>query len=411
MTVVTVFIVFYNFDVYDALVDKFKYLFQKHELNYENQNIIEDSRTLSIERIGAFGESRLDGWMNRLILGDNLHALRLLLHDPAISGRVRLIYIDPPYSTNQEFRIGTERTATVSSSHEDRVAYRDTLLGASYLEFLHDSLILLREILADDGSIYVHVDVKIGHYVKVLMDKIFGEENFINQIVRIKCNPKNFSRHGYGNIHDIILFYSKSKKYVWNDSREAFSEEEIRRLFPKVDKLGRRYTTTPLHAPGETKSGVTGLPWRGIKPPKGRHWRYPPEELERLDKEGIIEWSISGNPRKIIYADEIVQKGKKRQDVWDFKDPPYPIYPTEKNLEMLKVIIQASSNPDDIVLDCFAGSGTSLVAAETLGRKWIGIDNSEIAIETIQKRLLAIKKVSAFETCKIKHTDRSTFCS
>jgi adenine-specific DNA-methyltransferase len=234
------------------------------------------------------------------------------------------------------------------------------------------------------------------------MDKIFGEENFINHIVRIKCNPKNFSRAGYGNIHDMILFYSKSKSYVWNEAREEFSEDEIRRLFPKVDKLGRRYTTTPLHAPGETRNGVTGLPWRGIKPPKGRHWRYPPEELDRLDREGLIEWSPSGNPRKIIYADEIIQKGKKRQDVWEFKDPPYPIYPTEKNLEMLKVIIQASSNPDDIVLDCFAGSGTTLVAAEALGRRWIGIDNSEIAIEVIQKRLSSMKKVSAFGLYKLK---------
>jgi adenine-specific DNA-methyltransferase len=282
------------------------------------------------------------------------------------------------------------------------VAYRDTLLGADYLEFLHNRLVLLREILAEDGSIYVHVDIKIGHYVKVLMDKIFGEENFINHIVRIKCNPKNFSRAGYGNIHDMILFYSKSKSYVWNEAREEFSEDEIRRLFPKVDKLGRRYTTTPLHAPGETRNGVTGLPWRGIKPPKGRHWRYPPEELDRLDREGLIEWSPSGNPRKIIYADEIIQKGKKRQDVWEFKDPPYPIYPTEKNLEMLEVIIQASSNPDDIVLDCFAGSGTTLVAAEALGRRWIGIDNSEVAIEVIQKRLSSMKKASAFGLYKPK---------
>ena len=365
-------------------------------------SVMRDSKSSLVECAATFGENRLDGWTNRLILGDNLLALKLLLQDPTISGRVRLIYIDPPYSTNQEFRIGTERTATVSSSYEDQVAYRDKLLGTDYLRFLHDRLILLREILAEDGSIYVHVDVKIGHYVKILMDKIFGEDSFINHIVRIKCNPKNFSRPGYGNIHDMILFYSKTKNYIWNESREAFSEEEIRRLFPKVDKSGRRYTTTPLHAPGETKSGATGLEWRGIKPPKGRHWRYPPEELDKLDREGLIEWSSKGNPRKMIYADEMIQKGKKRQDVWEFKDPPYPIYPTEKNIEMLKVIIQASSNPDDIVLDCFAGSGTSLVAAETLGRRWIGIDNSEIAIETIQKRLLAIKKVSAFEVYKIK---------
>jgi len=386
-------------------MDKINYLFRYYIRSYGIKHITKDPKNLHFERMGTFGESQLDGWTNKLILGDNLLALELLLQDPTISGKIRLIYIDPPYSTNQDFRIGYERTATVSSSHEDRVAYKDKLLGADYLNFLHDRIVLLREILADDGSIYVHVDVKIGHYVKVLMDKIFGEENFINHIVRIKCNPKNFSRPGYGNIHDMILFYSKTKNYIWNDSREAFSEEEIGRLFPKVDKSGRRYTTTPIHAPGETKSGATGLEWRGIKPPKGRHWRYPPEELDRLDREGLIEWSPRGNPRKITYADEIVQKGKKRQDVWEFKDPPYPIYPTEKNIEMLKVIIQASSNPDDIVLDCFAGSGTSLVAAETLGRRWIGIDNSEIAIETIQNRLLAIRKVSAFEVYKIKHTD------
>jgi adenine-specific DNA-methyltransferase len=387
-------------------MDKFMYFLHRQESIFpeRGKDIISGTKSPLLERIGAFGESRLDGWMNRLILGDNLLALELLLQDPTISGRVRLIYIDPPYSTNQEFRIGTERTATVSSSHEDRVAYRDTLLGASYLEFLHDRLVMLREILADDGSIYVHVDVKIGHYVKVLMDKIFGEENFINQIVRIKCNPKNFSRPGYGNIHDMILFYSKSKSYVWNEAREEFSEDEVKRLFPKVDKSGRRYTTTPLHAPGETRNGVTGLPWRGIKPPKGRHWRYPPEELDRLDREGLIEWSPRGNPRKIIYADEIVQKGKKRQDVWEFKDPPYPIYPTEKNLEMLKVIIQASSNPDDIVLDCFAGSGTTLVAAEALGRRWIGIDNSEVAIQVIQKRLSSMRKISALGLYKLKET-------
>jgi adenine-specific DNA-methyltransferase len=384
------------------IMDKINYLFRDYIRSYEIKHITKDQKNLHFERIGTFGESRLDGWTNKLILGDNLMALELLLQDPAMKGKVRLIYIDPPYSTNQEFKIGDERTATVSSSSEDKVAYRDKVLGADYLKFLHDRLVLLREILADDGSIYVHVDVKVGHYVKVLMDKIFGEENFINHIVRIKCNPKNFSRHGYGNIHDMILFYSKSKKYVWNDSREAFSEDEIRRLFPKVDKSGRRYTTTPLHAPGETKSGVTGLPWRGIRPPKGRHWRYPPEELERLDKEGLIEWSSSGNPRKIIYADEIVQKGKKRQDVWEFKDPPYPIYPTEKNLEMLKVIVQASSNPDDIVLDCFAGSGTTLVAAEILGRRWVGIDNSEVAIEIIQKRLLTMNKVTAADCSTVK---------
>jgi adenine-specific DNA-methyltransferase len=333
---------------------------------------------------------------NMLIFGDNLQAMKMLIENPEIRGKVRLIYIDPPFATGQNFRYGNERVSHISSSNEDEIAYVDKFTRTEYLKFLRDRLVLMREILADDGSIYIHTDCKIGHYVKVLMDEIFGEEHFINDITRIKCNPKNFERKGYGNIKDMILFYSKTNKYVWNGSLQEYTREQIKRLFPKVDKDGRRYTTNPLHAPGETKNGATGQPWRGILPPKGRHWRYPPEVLEELDRKGLIEWSKTGNPRKKIYADEFIKKKTKRQDVWEFKDPPYPSYPTEKNLDMLKVIIEASSNPGDIVMDSFCGSGTTLEAAEELGRRWIGIDNSPIAIEVALKRLLSLKNYRAF---------------
>lgn len=279
---------------------------------------------------------------------------------------------------------------------KDKIAYEDLLVGKEYLEFLRKRLIFLKKILDKDGSIYVHIDWKKGHYVKVLMDEIFGEEHFINDIARIKCNPKNFPRPAYGNIKDMILFYSKTENYIWNESLEDYTEEDLRRLFPKIDKNGRRYTTNPLHAPGETRNGPTGKPWRGMTPPKGRHWRYSPEVLEELDRQNLIEWSSTGNPRKIIYADEYIKKKKKRQDIWELKDPAYPKYPTQKNLEMLKVIIKASSNPNDIVLDCFAGSGTTLIASEQLGRRWIGIDNSFISIETTLKRLLALKRCKPF---------------
>ena len=292
--------------------------------------------------------------------------------------------------------MGKSRTATISASEEDETAYIDRLHGSEYFEFLRERLILMRELLADDGSIYVHIDCKIGHYVKILMDEIFGEENFINDITRIKCNPKNFPRKAYGNIKDMILFYSKTNKYIWNDPREPYTQEDIEKLFPKIDENGRRYTTVPLHAPGETKNGATGKAWRGMLPPKGRHWRYPPEVLEELDKKGLIEWSKRGVPRLKIYADEFIKKGKRRQDIWEFKDPQYPSYPTEKNLDMHKVIIEASSNSGDIVLDAFAGSGTTLVAAEMLGRRWIGIDNSPYAIKISIKRLLKMKNCRLF---------------
>ena len=252
------------------------------------------------------------------------------------------------------------------------------------MEFLRRRLILIRELLSERGSIYLHIDYKIGHYVKVIMDEVFGVENFRNDITRIKCNPKNFKRTAYGNIKDMILFYSKSKNPIFNDPKEPYSQEDIERLFPKIDKNGRRYTTIPLHAPGETKDGKTGEEWRGIKPPTGRHWRSRPEVLEELDKQGLIEWSKNGNPRRIIYADE--KDGKKKQDIWNYKDSQYPIYPTEKSLDMIQDIILASSNRDSIVMDCFCGSGGTLKVATDLGRNWIGVDNSKKAIEITKKR-------------------------
>jgi len=375
---------------------------RKYELTYpgkkSERNIIERTLIINLEKVKEFGKTRTleEKWTNMLIFGDCLPVLKTLMANPNIKGKVKLIYIDPPFSTNHEFKVGKSRTATISASEEDEIAYVDKLYGAEYFEFLRERLILMRELLANDGSIYVHIDCKVGHYVKVIMDEVFGEDHFINDITRIKCNPKNFPRRAYGNIKDMILFYSKTDKYIWNDPREPFTEEDIRRLFPKIDKDGRRYTTNPLHAPGETKNGVTGQPWRGMLPPKGRHWRYPPEVLEDLDRKGLIEWSSKGVPRKKIYADDFIKKGKKRQDVWKFKEAQYPLYPTEKNLDALKVIVEASSNPRDIVLDAFSGSGTTLIAAEELNRKWIGIDNSPHAIKISIKRMLRLKNCKVF---------------
>ena len=326
---------------------------------------------------------------NALINGNNLEVLSILLHKYNMVGKVDLIYIDPPFATNGTFTIGKNRTSTISGSSEDDIAYTDTLVGEDFLEFLRERLILARELLSEQGSIYLHIDYKIGHYVKIIMDEVFGSENFRNDITRIKCNPKNFSRKAYGNIKDLILFYSKSKNPIWNEPYIPYSEEDIAKLYKKIDENGRAYTTVPLHAPGETKDGVTGGEFKGIKPPKGRHWRTAPAELEKLDEQGLIEWSANGVPRRKIFAEE--QKGKKMQDIWDFKDYQYPVYPTEKNLDLLKHIVKTSSNENSIVMDFFCGSGTTLCAAQELGRKWIGIDQSEQAIKVAKTRLSEIQ--------------------
>ena len=354
------------------------------ELIYPNKKT--NSEILNYTPVCAFnGEIPSE---NLLIKGNNIFVLQRLRE--CYVNKIDLIYIDPPFSTNAVYTIGEDRASTISNSQNDDVAYIDKLKGFEYIEFIRERLIIAKELLSDAGSIYVHIDNKMGHYLKIIMDEIFGIKNFKNDITRVKCNPKNFKRRAYGNTKDMILFYAKTENNIWNDPVFPFSESDRAGLFKKTDKDGRAYTTIPLHAPGETRNGVTSQTFRGIKPPKGRHWRCDPLELEKLDDNGLIKWSANGNPRKIIYSDE--KKGKKMQDIWEYKDHPYPDYPTEKNPELLKTIISASSHEKSIVMDFFCGSGTTLVAAQELNRNWIGIDQSEQAINIAKKKLAAISK-------------------
>lgn len=320
-----------------------------------------------------------------LFYGENFEVLSFLLKKYRHS--IDLVYIDPPFNTANNFFVSDTRANSISASKKSLLAYSDKMSKAEFLEFLRERLVLIKELLSDEGSVYLHIDYKIGHYVKLIMDEIFGEENFKNDITRIKSNPKNFLRRAYGNEKDLILFYAKNEKNnIWNDIKVPLDKEEIIEKFNKIDENGRRYTTIPLHAPGETKNGITGQPWRNISVPEGRHWRTNPKEFDKLDEQGDIEWSSTGNPRIKKYADE--HSGKRIQDIWKYKDPQKPIYPTEKNAEMIKRIILQSSNENSFVLDCFAGSGTTLECAHLLGRRWIGADNSKIAIEKIQTRNL-----------------------
>lgn len=356
-------------------------------------NLIYDGKKSESEILTKLAPAELNSKWNsspsKLIQGENSGVLKYLIETQNLNSKIDLIYIDPPFATGKNFAIGDTRANTISKSLKDKIAYKDDLCGTEFLEFLRERLIFLRELMSEKSSIYLHTDYKIGHYIKIIMDEIFGAENFRNDITRIKCNPKNFKRKGYGNIKDLILLYSKGKNPTWNEPRDEFSENDIERLFKKKDENDRLYTTIPLHAPGETKRGKTGKSWRGILPPNGRHWRSAPEILEKLDENGLIEWSKNGVPRRKIYADE--QKGKKKQDIWEYKDAQYPKYPTEKNLEMLKTIISASSNKGDLILDCFCGSGTTLLAANELGRNFIGIDESVEAIKVAREKLKDIK--------------------
>lgn len=317
--------------------------------------------------------------IRRLYHADNIDVLNALLYDEDVCGKVNLIYIDPPYNTGGSFE-----TTNFKFAYNDRFALNN------YLSFMRQRLTLMHRLLSDEGSIYVHLDSNMLFHVKLMLDDIFGMQNFKSMITRRKCKPKNFTRKTYGDISDYILFYSKTDRPVWNRPYEQWSEEKIKKEYPYIEEgTGRRYKKVPIHAPG-TRGGATGTAWRGKMPPKGKHWQYTPEKLDELDAKGEIYWSANGNPRRKVYLDQSC--GLPVQNIWldyldvDNQNTLVTGYPTEKNLDMLKRIVATSSRPGDIVLDCFAGSGTTLVAAEELGRQWIGVDVGKEAINTIVNR-------------------------
>lgn len=322
--------------------------------------------------------------MNSLIFSDNLKGLQYLL-DEGYGGCVDLCYIDPPYNTGRAFKISSNgETRTIGTSSSEEVAYVDKYDSLEdYLFFLEERIRLIHELLSDEGSFYLHCPSNYSHYIKVLCDEIFTMNMFRADITRVKGNPKNFIKRNYGNIKDNILFYTKTDDYIWNKPYVPFKDWELKKNYPKHDSRGD-YCTVSLHAPGETRDGVTGGEWKGLLPPKGRHWCTSPSELTRWDDMGMIEWSRNGNPRRKMYACD--SKGKLMQDIWgDFKDPPRPLYPTQKNNGLLEKIIRTSSNEGSLVLDCFLGSGVTCIESYKLGREWIGIDNSKYSLQTFQR--------------------------
>ncbi len=351
------------------------------ELSYENKKSVSTILN-STKKFDWKEKIKTSGSI--LLKGDNFKGLSILLNN-GYEGKIDLIYIDPPFNTNQIFCVSEERHQSISKPKNGILAYSDKFALEDYIEFIRERVVLMHKLLSDKGSLYFHIDIKMNHYCKLILDEIFGKENFRNDITRVKSNPKNFSRRAYGNEKDVILFYAKNAgKNIWNNITEPLTEKEIEQRYTKKDEKGY-YTTIPLHAPGETTDGITGQPWRNMFPPKGRHWRTSPSEFEKLDSQGLIEWSSTGNPRIKKYVKD--HKGKKIQDIWTFKDPQHPIYPTQKNEKMIKQIIAQSSNKDSIILDCFAGSGSTLVAAKNLDRTWIGIDNSNESIKIIKERI------------------------
>jgi len=316
---------------------------REYELTYfgksRDEDILADTLAVPLQPVRTFGRNGVD-WHNMLIFGDNLQVMKSLLElkkkgqlcnaDGTLG--IRLVYIDPPFATKQEFK-----------GSQDQKAYQDKIAGSAYLEFIRKRFILLRELLSDDGLIYIHLDWKKSHYARSLLDEIFGESHFRNEIAWHYYNRLPSGGNIFESKHDTILVYSKSNKWFFEPQYEK--REEIFRKKKQVKINGK--------------------------------------SMNARDNNG-----------NIIYLD--LDK-RKVDDVWRLPllvrtAAEYTGYPTQKTEELLERIINASSREGDIILDAFAGSGTALAVAEKLSRRWIGIDCGKLSIYTIQKRMLNLRK-------------------
>jgi DNA modification methylase len=334
------------------------------------------------------GETAPGEWRNKLVFGDNLGVLAALLrmkqrgelkNEDGTNG-VRVCYIDPPFATEREF-----------TNSGGVTAYKDKVSGAEFVEFLRRRLILIRELLADDGTLWVHLDTKKVHYVKVVLDEVFGEACFQSEVIWKRTNAKNDRGiRQPGRIHDSILMYTRSPgAWVWNKQHTPYDPEYIATNFKFDDNDGRGpYSSEKLTNP---HPGGYSYSYKGYPPP-AKGWSCPEETMRRRDVEGrlIFPSKSSGIIRYKRYLRE--SDGIQIQDLWlDLQPVARPKYPTEKPETLLERVIVASSNEGDLVLDCFAGSGSTLRTAERLGRRWIGVDCGKLSIHTATRDLLTTK--------------------
>ncbi len=352
---------------------------------------------------------QLKGWTNKLIWGDNKLILSSLKNGPIREeiekqGGLKLIYIDPPFDVGADFSMDIEigdDTFTKKPNILEEIAYRDTWgKGAdSFLAMIYERLVLMRDLLAEDGSIYVHCDWRVTAHVRLVLDEIFGAERFVNEIIWKRQSAHNDTRQGaahLGRIHDTIFYCRKSEAFTLNMQYEAYSPEQVESSYKYIEEgTGRRYSLGDITAPGGGKQGK-GNPiydFLGVT----RYWRFSRGKmLEMYDRGSIVQTKPGRVPLQKRYLDEM--PGVSIQDLWTSVSPVSPQstqrldYPTQKPEALLERIIKASSNEGDLIADFFCGSGTTAAVAEKLGRKWIASDLGKFAIHTTRKRLIGVQR-------------------
>ena len=384
---------------------------REYELVYHGkereEDIIANTLAVPLQKVRTFGKNG-DGWHNKLIFGDNLQVMKSLLEMKRAgklcnadgSSGVRLIYIDPPFATKQDFR-----------GSQDQKAYQDKVLGAQFVEFLRKRLVLLRNLLSDNGAIYVHLDYRKLHYVKAVVDEIFGEHRFVNEVIWQRTASHNDPGR-YGCVHDTLLFYKSGSAYIWNEPKTEQSQQYIDAFFVYAESPDKkRYVRLKKGEQGPEgweryRLGNFASPhprpnltydYKGYKPPKNG-WKVDPERMREMDRLGLLHFpkTKAGRIQPKQYLKDTLGN-KAVSDVWTGIPPLQASsserqnYPTQKPEALLERVIRTSSNEGDVVMDAFAGSGTTCAVAEKLGRRWLGLDCGKLATYTIQKRMLNLR--------------------
>ncbi len=386
-------------------------------LPFQTIETVNESAQDRRRNLELFATGRDTEWRNRLIWGDRKYVLPSLL--PEFSGKVSLIYIDPPFDTGADFSFTAEIAEEPNSGDEEATtftkepsileqkAYRDTWGRGldSYLSWFYESITLLHELLSESGSIYVHLDYHVAHYAKAIMDEVFGPSRFVNEIVW-KRQTAHSDSHSYANLHDILFLYSKSDSYTFNTQYVPYTEKHVAENYRYSDKKGV-FALGQMKAPGNRGPRYS---WNGVE----RHWRYTKENMQKLHDEDRLYYSKTGLPWKKLYLQEM--QGVVLGTLWTDINPIHAQdskervgYDTQKPEALLERILKASSKEGELVLDCFVGSGTTAAVAEKLNRRWIACDLGRFAVHTTRKRLLEIPAVKPFTVQNLGKYERQAW--
>lgn len=349
---------------------------------------------------------QLVGWTNKLIWGDNKLILSSLKNGPLReeiekNGGIKLIYIDPPFDVGADFSmnidIGDEQFTKQPSVLEE-LAYRDTWGKGSdsFVAMIYERLSLMKDLLAEDGSIYVHCDWRVNSYIRLVLDEVFDKSCFKSEIVWQKVRSVKGQSNYFSNVHDSIFFYSKSSSPIFNDQFKTKNDSIISSHYRYVDeKTGKRYRLSDFTQNGEGQPRKFGD--IVIAPPPRKHWIWTQERIDQAMAENRLVFSKNGMPSIKRYLDEVSED--RISDIWEDIFPVNPMaqervdYPTQKPEALVERIVEASSREGDIVADFFMGSGTLPAVSEKLGRKWIGSDLGKFSIHTTRKRMISVQRM------------------